>query len=532
YRPGGSGQPGPLDAEWCEVEVLRRIRRRSLAALRAEVEPVEQSAYARFLADWQHLDPAPGGGSPATLRGTDGVATVLDQLSGVPIPASAWESHVLPARVRDYAPAQLDELLATGEFLWSGTAAAAGNDGWIAFHHVDSVDLSLTRAEDFESGPVHRAVEAVLEGGGAWFFGPLTGRVREDWAGEEDRPANGDVLAALWDLVWAGRVGNDTLAPVRGLLGQGRTAHKSRARTPRARPARPGRGARLSRLRRLEEATGSLDAALTVDGAGPAAHAGAGLPAELGPTGAARAAGRWSLLPEPATDPTLRAHSAAEYLLDRYGVITRGSVTAEEVPGGFATQYRLLTRMEEAGQVRRGYYVEHLGAAQFSTGATVDRLRGFARQDVDESSPGAAHVTALTAVPGTGASAEAWSAPAVASWTPPGRPARPDPGPPALALAATDPANPYGAARAAGRWSLLPAPATDPTLRAHSAAEYLLDRYGVITRGSVTAEEVPGGFATQYRLLTRMEEAGQVRRGYYVEHLGAAQFSTGATVDR
>ncbi len=445
YRPGGTGQPGPLDTEWCEVEVLRRIRRRSLAALRAEVEPVEQPAYARFLADWQHLDPAPGGGSPATLRGGDGVATVLDQLSGVPVPASAWESHVLPARVRDYAPSQLDELLATGEFLWSGTAAAAGNDGWIAFHHVDSVDLSLARAEDFEPNPVHRSLQEVLDGGGAWFFGPLAGRVREGWSGDDDRPTNADVLAALWDLVWAGRVGNDTLAPVRGLLGQGRTAHKSRARTPRARPARPGRGARLSRLRRLEEVTGSLDAALAGDDGTFHGPAGTGLPTELGPTGAARAAGRWSLLPAPATDPTLRAHSAAEYLLDRYGVITRGSVMAEEVPGGFATQYRLLTRMEEAGQVRRGYYIEHLGAAQFSTGATVDRLRGFARQDVAES-PAAGPSTAAAHVAPAGVT---WSPPApsaATSWTPPGRNPRPDPGPPAVALAATDPANPYGAA--------------------------------------------------------------------------------------
>ncbi len=459
YRPGGTGTPGPLDTEWCEVEVLRRIRRRSLAALRAEVEPVEQPGYARFLADWQHLDPAPGGGSPATLRGVDGVATVLDQLSGVPVPASAWESHVLPARVRDYAPAQLDELLATGEFLWSGTAAAAGNDGWIAFHHVDSVDLSLVRVEDFEPGPVHRALQEVLDGGGAWFFGPLAGRLREGWASDDDRPTNADILAALWDLVWAGWVGNDTLAPVRGLLGLGRTAHKSRGRTPRARPARPGRGARLSRLRRLEEVTGSLDAALSGDGGAFSGLAAAGGPADLGPAGTARAAGRWSLLPAPATDPTLRAHAAAEYLLDRYGVITRGSVVAEEVPGGFATQYRLLTRMEEAGQVRRGYYIEHLGAAQFSTGATVDRLRGFARQDVAGSPAGAALSGAsaaggpaaapAAAGPAAGPAAAAWSPPApsaAASWTPPGRNPRPDPGPPAVALAATDPASPYGAA--------------------------------------------------------------------------------------
>ncbi|MGW9551019.1 ATP-dependent helicase [Citricoccus zhacaiensis] len=427
---------GPHETEWCEVEVLRRIRRRSLAALRAEVEPVEQSAYARFLADWQHLSPAPGGGSPATLSGIDGVATVLDQLSGVPVPASGWESHVLPSRVRDYTPALLDELLASGEFLWSGTAAASGNDGWIAFHSAESADLSLARTEDVELGPAHRALLDVLDGGGAWFFGQLAERARTVLAAAEvtevtrDEPAprvsSGDLLRALWDLVWAGLVGNDTFAPIRGLLGQGRTAHKSRSRSPRARPARPGRGARLSRLKRLEEASGSLgaDAGRTDALLRPAG----GLPADLGPMDVARAAGRWSLLPEPSADPTVRAHATAEYLLDRYGVITRGSVMAEEVTGGFATQYRLLTRMEEAGQVRRGYYVEHLGAAQFSTGATVDRLRGFAQQDV----PAPQHAGAPS----------------------PWQDDRAEPAPRAIALAATDPANPYGAALP---WPELPA---------------------------------------------------------------------------
>ncbi|MFC7401915.1 DEAD/DEAH box helicase [Citricoccus sp. GCM10030269] len=383
---------GPLDSEWCDVEVLRRIRRRSLAALRAEVEPVDQSGYARFLADWHHLAPAPGGGSPATLSGVDGVASVLDQLSGIPIPASAWETHILPSRVRDYAPALLDELLASGEFLWSGTAAASGHDGWVAFHSAESSDLSLARAEDFEPEPVHRALLDVLDGGGAWFFGPLAERAR---SGLEGHLSSSALLTALWDLVWAGLVGNDTFAPVRGLLGQGRTAHKSTSRPPRARAARPGRGARLSRLRRLEETSGR-ELGTRTTGA---------MPADMSPVDAARSAGRWSLLPSPSTDPTLRAHATAEYLLDRYGVITRGSVMAENVPGGFGTQYKLLTRMEEAGQVRRGYFIEHLGAAQFSTGATVDRLRGFSQQDV-----------------------------------------RAEAAPAAVALAATDPANPYGAA--------------------------------------------------------------------------------------
>lgn len=438
FRPGAGehGPAGPLEAEWCEVEVLRRVRRRSLAALRAEVEPVEQSGYARFLADWQHLAPASGGGSPATLNGVDGVAAVLDQLSGVPVPASAWESHVLPSRVRDYAPALLDELLASGEFLFSGTAAASGNDGWIAFHAAETADLSLTRPEGFEPGPAHRAVLEVLGGGGAWFFGGLAERARALMTESDGgapapggplpsgaaRPSSAELLTALWDLVWAGRVGNDTFTPVRGLLGQGRTAHKSRSRSPRARPARPGRGSRLSRLRRLEEATGGIGAGAEHDHLGGAGgRGGGGLPVDLGPADAARAAGRWSLLPDPAPDPTVRAHATAEYLLDRYGVITRGSVVAEEVPGGFATQYRLLSRMEEAGQVRRGYYIEHLGAAQFSTGATVDRLRGFARQDVEGSGAG-------TAPPS------------------PWQPAPSAPATPAVALAATDPANPYGAA--------------------------------------------------------------------------------------
>lgn len=152
------------------------------------------------------------------------------------------------------------------------------------------------------------------------------------------------------------------------------------------------------------------------------------------PTDAARASGRWSLLPDPLADPTIRAHATAEILLDRYGVITRGSVVTEETPGGFAGQYRLLTRMEEAGQVRRGYYIEHLGAAQFSTGATVDRLRGFARQDVDAASPapgGSLDQDGRHDFPNDPAP---WRTPEV------------EPDLPALALAATDPANPYGAA--------------------------------------------------------------------------------------
>ena len=154
FRPDGSGSGTGVDAEWCDAEVLRRIRRRCLAALRAEVEPVDQAAYARFLADWQHLRPRPGRTGTATLEGLDGVAAVLDQLAGMPLPASAWESHVLPARVRDYAPGMLDELLSTGEYVWSGAAAGTGNDGWIALHPADAADLTLRLPEPEEGGGI------------------------------------------------------------------------------------------------------------------------------------------------------------------------------------------------------------------------------------------------------------------------------------------------------------------------------------------------------------------------------------------
>ena len=509
YRPDGTPGATGLEAEWIESDVLRKVRRRSLAALRAEVEPVEQAAYARFLADWQHLRPRPGRPSPATLEGVDGVATVLDQLAGMPLPASAWESLVLPARVKDYRPGLLDELLATGEYLWSGTAEGSGNDGWVALHPADAVDLTLRvpepRTEDVSAARLaaREHVLAVLSAGGAWFFPQLVERVRAEAAraaeaGTDDgggggtdgaRASRGDlprapeILEALWDLVWAGRVGNDTFAPLRGLLSLGRTAHRTGRQTPRARTARTGAGragggrglgGRLAGVRGRGRYAG-----LAASDGGASAGAGAPAPGMGGLSAAeeARAAGRWTLLPAPEPDPTIRAHAAAEVLLDRYGVITRGAVVAEEVPGGFAGQYQLLTRMEDAGQVRRGHFVDRLGGAQFSTGAVVDRLRSFQRDEdggadaaadgaPDDAAPEAAprldafglpiaegpRTDWSTWTPEGGAAVEAWPPPSSAAAGPGGGPGRPgagpreDPPPPALALAATDPANPYGAA--------------------------------------------------------------------------------------
>ena len=348
FRPAGSG------TEWCDAEVLRRLRRRSLARLRQEIEPVEPASLARFLTAWQHVE-TPGRGG--RLRGVDGVLTVVGQLAGCPVPASALESLVLASRVSDYEPALLDELTSSGEVLWSGHGTLPGHDGWVSLHLADQAHLTLpepTAVEAGSWGQLHQAVLDALEPGGAFFFRQLQRAVD----GAVDQMPSDDALAGVvWDLAWAGRIGNDTLAPLRSLVG-GRGSHRSR---------RPG--PRVVR------------------------------------SGPPHTAGRWALLPELDTDPTRRAHAAAERLLDRHGVATRGAVTSERTPGGFAAVYKVLSAFEDSGRCRRGYFVAGLGAAQFGTAGAVDRLRTFAELD-------------------------------------------PDAKPVATALAATDPANPYGAALA------------------------------------------------------------------------------------
>ncbi|WJL96827.1 ATP-dependent helicase [Microbacterium sp. ET2] len=356
FLPVGDDRTGRAEeAEWCDSEVLRRLRMRSLAAIRGSVEPVPPDAFARFLPEWQHVT--------RPLEGIDGVAAVVEQLAGVPIPASAWESLILAARVRDYTPALLDELTTSGEVVWSGHGSLPGRDGWIALHPADTVPLTLAPAEDeLAEGSLEARIIEVLEAGGAYFAAQL--RSLADAENEQS------VIDALWALTWTGRVTNDTFAPIRTLLTGGSQAHRVSRRAPRARMYR---GAALPRV---------------TPSAPPR-------PPAIG--------GRWSLLPAPEPDPALRATAAASLLLDRYGVVTRGSVQSEGMPGGFAQAYRVLAGFEEAGHCRRGYVIEKLGAAQFAASSTVDRLRHFA--------------------------------------------ALADPPPlAAVTLAATDPANPYGAA--------------------------------------------------------------------------------------
>ncbi|HTE60089.1 MAG TPA: crosslink repair DNA glycosylase YcaQ family protein, partial [Solirubrobacteraceae bacterium] len=323
----GEFRPGATGSEWVDAEVLRRLRSRSLAALRSEVEPVPQLALGRFLPEWQHM--------PARLRGIDGLVSAIDQLAGVAIPASTLESLVLPGRVRDYSPAMLDELTTTGEVLWSGRGELTGGDGWISLHLADSAPLTLLEPTLVEQTELHGRIIDALAGGGAYFFRQLSSALAIT-APVEDK----DLALALWELVWAGLLSNDTLAPLRSRLG----ATTTRPRTPRSRERRAR--ARVS--------------------------------ATLAATAPPTVAGRWSLLPAPEASPTVRATALAEQLLERHGVVTRGAVQAEGVIGGFSTAYKVLSGLEETGRTRRGYFIEGLGAAQFATPATVDRLRAVA----------------------------------------------------------------------------------------------------------------------------------------------------------
>ena len=400
----GAG-PAHIEAlDYCDARVLRVIRRRSLAALRAEVEPVPAADYARFLPAWHDV----GG----TLRGPEGVLAAVRQLAGYPLPASSLESVVLPARVQDYRPGLLEELISAGEVLWQGNGALSGTDGWVSLHPADSAHVTLRPAATIAPGSLASTVLDLLDSGGAFLFRRLS-----DLAGSSDDRA---LLAALWELAWAGHVTTDTLTPLRALLAGGRTAHKQRPVASRGRYA--GRG-RLGMSR-------------------------AALPRVTGPP---EAAGRWARLPEREPNPTVLAGAQAELLLDRYGVVTRGSVAAEDLPGGFHGAYRVLSAFEEAGQVRRGYFVEGLGAAQFADAGAIDRLRsGRAAAGIGEPN----HVgTDHGVLAGQGGDDRPGRWPGTERREAAGTSGRGLP--PGLVLAAADPANPYGAA--------LPWPARPPT---------------------------------------------------------------------
>ncbi|HEY8653537.1 MAG TPA: crosslink repair DNA glycosylase YcaQ family protein, partial [Dermatophilaceae bacterium] len=210
---------GVHGTDFCDAEVLRTLRRRSLATLRAEVEPVPAVDLARFLPSWQ--------GVGTGLRGTEGVLRAVEQLAGAVLPASALETLVLPSRVAAYSPALLDELTARGDVIWRGHTSLPGDDGWVSLHLAETAHLTLAApSEELDLTDLHHNVLDALAGGGAFFFRTLSDAV----ASTDDQSLTG----VLWDLIWAGRISNDTLAPLRALLSGGRTAHKPRRTAPRS----------------------------------------------------------------------------------------------------------------------------------------------------------------------------------------------------------------------------------------------------------------------------------------------------------
>jgi ATP-dependent helicase Lhr and Lhr-like helicase len=299
----GELRPGGTEREWCDADVLRRLRRASLAALRKEVEPAEQATLGRFLPSWHGID------RRATLR------EALVPLQGLALPVSLWESEVLPRRIPGYAPAQLDQLCASGEAVWVG----AGLDRVAVYFREDAPVLGQVAAADRPEGELHDRLRAALDGSALFWFDLLaeTGLETEE------------TLPALWDLVWAGEVTNDAWQPLRAGRRYGVPKPQRRSR-------------RFSR-RRASEITATQ--------------------------------GRWSRTERLFAGQQQDRRALAELLLERQGIVTRDGVRGEGIPGSYGAVYAELKALETLGLCRRGYFVEGLGGAQFALGGAVERLR-------------------------------------------------------------------------------------------------------------------------------------------------------------
>ena len=310
---------------WCEAGVLRMLRRRCLAKLRKEVEPAPPAAYAAFLPAWQHAAKAARADGRQRPARVDAVYDVVDQLAGAAIPASALETLVLPGRVPGYSPALLDELTAAGEVSWSGAGALPGGDGWIVLAPAAAAPLLLPDLAEITMTPVHQAVLDALDGGGALFFRAIADRVFASLPADTARSTDREVASAIWDLVWAGRLTNDTLAPLRTVLGSGRPVA----------PAADGPG--TSPARAYGRPGGSLSRR---PGYGRAV-----LPSRSGPP---TVSGRWSALPPAESDPTRRRHAAGA-----------GAARAARHPdprrgGGRARQWRVRRALPGAARAGGG----------------------------------------------------------------------------------------------------------------------------------------------------------------------------------
>jgi ATP-dependent Lhr-like helicase len=328
----GGFRPGGVNREWIDAEVLRSIRRKSLAKLRKEVEPVEQRTLARLLTRWQ--------GVVQPRRGLDALLDVIENLQGAPLPASLLETEILPARIVNYKPADLDTLIAAGEVVWVGLEPLGERDGRVGLYLAEKLPLLWpTKPADGESPLSEReqTIVAFLQRNGASFFQPLHDGIGGGYPGE--------TLEALWSLVWRGLLTNDALHALRAYCekpaGTGRNA----------RPARRVHNQSSFRSRRTTPPTGQ---------------------------------GRWSLnviafdtTRDNPAGQTAWSHAIAQQLLTRYGVVFRETAHAENLPGGFSAVYDVLKVLEESGRVRRGYFAADLGATQFAMPAAVDLLRSL-----------------------------------------------------------------------------------------------------------------------------------------------------------
>ncbi len=307
-----AGEMRRPEPEWCDADVLRRIKRETLARMRREIAPVDDVALSRFTLSWHGVAPAEDEQEDRREASAQ-LLDVVARLEGLALPWSEWETAILPARVRGFSRDALDLLSASGQIVWVGRGALGTKDGRVALYRRETVPLLLdipTAADDLDDLP--RAILSQLEQQGASFAGGLRGS-------DGERLDVETLESALWDLVWAGLVTNDTFGPLRQL------------------------GARFRRRSRTTSVTG-----------------------------------RWSLVRELAdesSEPTARAHARASMLLERYGVVGRAAAQFEELRGGFASIYDVLRAMEDAGRSRRGHFVEGLEGAQFALPLAVDELR-------------------------------------------------------------------------------------------------------------------------------------------------------------
>ncbi len=318
----GAFRPGGLHREWCAPEVLQRLRRRSLAKLRREVEPVEPRVLARFACAWH--------GISRRMRGLDALLDVIERLQGAALPASLLESEILPARIENYAPADLDALAAAGEVIWCGVEPLAARDGRVALYLSDSLPKLKRPVDAVDELPAleERLLE-VLASQGASFFAPIQAAAGDGFPR--------DTLNALWALVWRGLVTNDSFRALRAYC-----APQAAARAVRRRAVPHGRAFRSRRV------------------VPPAAE------------------GRWALLSsraQPVPSPTERTAALAQQLLARHGIVTREVANHEGVAGGFRSVYEVLQALEAGGRIRRGYFVAGVGATQFALPTALELLR-------------------------------------------------------------------------------------------------------------------------------------------------------------